>query len=150
MPAAGYAVAVAIPVTALALLAREQVGFVITFDKNAIAAATDITRANPGLYTALVWWQEALQPRWFYLVGTAVAAWIWWRHGPPPRKGIVSAGGAPMKSRAIWGFVIVAGLLLLLTALVVLIGIVLVKKVRIPKATINSAKQIPAALKPGD
>ena len=105
MPAAGYAVAVAIPVTALALLAREQVGFVITFDKNAIAAATDITRANPGLYTALVWWQEALQPRWVYLVGTGVAAWIWWRHGPPPRKGIVSAGGAPMKSRAIWGFV---------------------------------------------
>ncbi len=91
MPAAGYAVAVAIPVTALALLAREQVGFVITFDKNAIAAATDITRANPGLYTALAWWQEALQPRWVYLVGTGVAAWIWWRHG--------------LKSRAIWGFV---------------------------------------------
>ncbi len=105
MPAAGYAVAVAIPVTALALLAREQVGFVIVFDKDAIAAATDITRANPGLYTALAWWQEALQPRWVYLVGTGVSAWIWWRHGPPPRKGIVSAGGAPMKSRAIWGFV---------------------------------------------
>lgn len=49
-----------------------------------------------------------------------------------------------------WGFFIVAGLLLLLTALVVVIGIVLVKKVRVPKATINSAKQIPAALKPGD
>ena len=56
--------------TALALLAREQVHFIITFDKNAIAAATDITRANPGLYTVLAWWQEALQPRWVYLVGT--------------------------------------------------------------------------------
>ncbi len=94
----------AVPVTALALLAREQVGFVITLDRDAIAAATDITRANPGLYTALAWWQEALQPRWVYLVGTGVSAWIWWRHSPPPRKGMVSAGGAPMKSRAIWGF----------------------------------------------
>jgi undecaprenyl-diphosphatase len=87
----GYAVAAAVPVTALALLAREQVDFVIRFDKDAIAAATDITRANPGLYTALAWWQEALQPRWVYTVGTGVAAWIWWRHG--------------LKSRAIWGFV---------------------------------------------
>jgi len=51
---------------------------------------------------------------------------------------------------AIWGFFIVAGLLLLVTVLVVVVGIVLVKKVRIPKATINSAKQIPAALKPGN
>jgi undecaprenyl-diphosphatase len=84
-------VAAAVPVTALALLAREQVDVVITFDKNAIAAATDITRANPGLYTVLVWWQEALQPRWVYLVGTGVAAWIWWKH--------------KLKSRAIWGFV---------------------------------------------
>ena len=49
----GYAVAAAVPVTALAFFARENVGVVITFDKNAIAAATDITRANPGLYTAL-------------------------------------------------------------------------------------------------
>ena len=87
----GYAVAAAVPVTALALLAREQVGAVIQFDKNVIAAATDISRANPGLYTALVRWQEALQPRWVYLVGTGVCAWLWWRHG--------------LKSRAIWGFV---------------------------------------------
>jgi undecaprenyl-diphosphatase len=87
----GYAVAAAVPVTALALLARERVGFVIEFDKNVIAAATDVTRANPGLYTALIWWQEALQPRWVYVVGTGVCAWIWWKH--------------QLKSRAIWGFV---------------------------------------------
>jgi membrane-associated phospholipid phosphatase len=87
----GYAVAAAIPVTALAFFARENVGVVITFDKNAIAAATDITRANPGLYTALAWWQEALQPHWVYLVGTGVCIWLWWKHG--------------LKSRAIWGFV---------------------------------------------
>ena len=35
LPAVGYAVAAAVAVTALALLAREQVGAVITFDKNA-------------------------------------------------------------------------------------------------------------------
>ncbi len=87
----GYAVAAAVPVTALALLARERVGFVIEFDKNVIAAATDVTRANPGLYTALIWWQEALQPRWVYVVGTGVCAWIRWKH--------------QLKSRAIWGFV---------------------------------------------
>ena len=87
----GYAVAAAVSVTALAFLARENVDVVITFDKNAIAAATDITRDNPALYAALAWWQEALQPRWVYLVGTGVCAWLWWRHG--------------LKSRAIWGFV---------------------------------------------
>ena len=91
LPAVGYAVAAAVPVTALALLAREQVGVVIAFDKEAIAAATDITRTNPGLYTALAWWQEALQPRWVYIVGTGVCVWIWWKH--------------KLKSRAIWGFV---------------------------------------------
>jgi undecaprenyl-diphosphatase len=78
-------------VTALALLARERAGVVITLDKDAIAAATDITRASPPLYTALVGWQEALQPRWVYLAGTAVCVWLWWKHG--------------MRSRAIWGFV---------------------------------------------
>jgi undecaprenyl-diphosphatase len=83
--------AAAVPVTALALLAREKVGVVITFDKDAIAAATDITRGNPGLYTVLVGWQEALQPRWVYLLGSGVAVWVWWRHH--------------LKSRAIWGFV---------------------------------------------
>lgn len=51
---------------------------------------------------------------------------------------------------AMWGFFIVAGALLLLTVLVVVVGIVLIKKVRIPKATISTAKEIPAAFKPGD
>lgn len=51
---------------------------------------------------------------------------------------------------AMWGFFILASVLLLLTVATVFVGILLIKKVRIPKATINSAKQIPAALKPGD
>jgi membrane-associated phospholipid phosphatase len=84
-------VAVAVPIAALALAARESVGTIIDLDKAAIAAATDITRANPGFYTALSWWQEALQPRWVYIVGTGVAVWLWWKHR--------------LKSRAIWGFV---------------------------------------------
>ena len=87
----GYAVAAAVPVTALAFVARENVGVIIAFDQDAITAATDITRDNPGLYTALSWWQEALQPRWVYIVGTGICAWLWWRHH--------------LKSRAIWGFV---------------------------------------------
>lgn len=91
LPAVGYAVAAAIPVTALALLVRERVDVVINLDNAAILAATDITRSHPRLLTALLVWQEALQPRWVYLVGTGVAVWIWWR--------------SRLTSRAIWGFV---------------------------------------------
>ncbi len=87
----GYAVATAVPVTALALLARDKVDAVIAFDDAAIRAATEITRAHPALATALVVWQEAFQPRWVYLVGTGVCVWIWARRG--------------LRSRAIWGFV---------------------------------------------
>jgi undecaprenyl-diphosphatase len=83
--------------------AREQVGFVITFDKNAIAAATDITRANPGPYTALVWWQERAQPRWPTSSGPASPPGSG-GGTVPPRKGIVSAE-VPHEGRAIWGFV---------------------------------------------
>ena len=63
---------------------------------------------------------------------------------------IVSIGLALLIARwvgAIWGFFIVAGVYLLLTVLVVVIGIVLIKKVRIPKATIATAKEIPATFK---
>jgi membrane-associated phospholipid phosphatase len=91
LPAVAYAVAAAVPVTALALLVRERVGAVVTLDQNAIAAATNVTRVNPVLHTALIRWQEALQPVWVYVVGTGVCGWIWWRHG--------------LRSRAIWGFV---------------------------------------------
>ena len=91
LPAVGYAVGMAVPVTALALLVRERVDTVLSFDTATIVAATDLTRANPGLYTALVAWQEAFQPIWVYTAGTGVCAWLWWRHG--------------RKARAVWGFV---------------------------------------------
>lgn len=87
----GYAVGTALPVATLAFLAREKVDWIISADNAAIVAATDVTRSHPGLLTALLWWQEALQPRWVYIVGTGVCVWLWRRHR--------------LKSRAIWGFV---------------------------------------------
>jgi uncharacterized membrane protein len=47
----------------------------------------------------------------------------------------------------VWAFFIVAGLYVLLAALVVVIGIVLIKKVKAPTKTIKTAKEIPAAFK---
>ncbi len=91
LPAVGYAVGMAVPVTALALLVRERVDVVLSYDAAAITAVTDLTRSHPGLCTALVTWQEAFQPIWVYSVGTGVCAWLWWRHR--------------LKTRAIWGFV---------------------------------------------
>lgn len=46
-----------------------------------------------------------------------------------------------------WAFLIVSGVFLLLALLLILIGVVLLKKVRAPRRTIASAKGIPAALK---
>lgn len=91
LPSLGYAVAVAVPVTALALLVRERFDAILAFDEAAVRAATDVTRAHPGLYTALAIWQEAFQPRWLYLVGTGLCVWLWVRHR--------------LKTRAIWAFV---------------------------------------------
>jgi hypothetical protein len=46
-----------------------------------------------------------------------------------------------------WAFLIVAGAYLLLAALLIVIGIVSLKKIRAPERTISTAKEIPAALK---
>lgn len=46
-----------------------------------------------------------------------------------------------------WAFLIVAGGYLLLAALLILVGIKLLKKIRAPEKTIAAAKEIPAALK---
>ena len=46
-----------------------------------------------------------------------------------------------------WAFLIVAGVYLLLALLLILIGVVMIKKVRAPQKTISTAKEIPAALK---
>ncbi|MGI9084608.1 MAG: phage holin family protein [Aeromicrobium sp.] len=46
-----------------------------------------------------------------------------------------------------WAFLIVAGAYLLLALFLILIGVVMVKKVKAPQKTISTAKEIPAALK---
>jgi hypothetical protein len=46
-----------------------------------------------------------------------------------------------------WAFLIVAGAYLLLAALLIVVGIVSLKKIRAPERTISTAKEIPAALK---
>ena len=46
-----------------------------------------------------------------------------------------------------WAFLIVAGVYVVLTILAVILGVVLIKKIRAPQRTIDTAKEIPAALK---
>ena len=46
-----------------------------------------------------------------------------------------------------WAFLIVAGAYLLLALLLILLGVVMIKKVKAPTKTIATAKEIPAALK---
>ena len=46
-----------------------------------------------------------------------------------------------------WAFLVVAGIYLVLTILAIILGIVLLKKIRAPERTIATAKEIPAALK---
>jgi hypothetical protein len=46
-----------------------------------------------------------------------------------------------------WAFLIVAGVFFVLALLIIVIGIVLLKKIRAPRRTIETAKEIPAALK---
>jgi undecaprenyl-diphosphatase len=88
--AIGLGLAFAVPITALAFFAREKFQPVIALDDAAIRAATDVTRANPGLKTFLLVWQEATQPRWPYIAATVLCVWVWRRHG--------------LRSRAIWAF----------------------------------------------
>jgi undecaprenyl-diphosphatase len=83
-------VGVAVVVTLLAFLVRSRFDPVLSLDQRAIRGATDVTRAHPALRQALIVWQEALQPRWVYIVATAVCLWVWLRHG--------------LRSRAWWAF----------------------------------------------
>jgi hypothetical protein len=46
-----------------------------------------------------------------------------------------------------WAFLIVAGAYLLLVVLLIVVGIVMIKKVKAPTRTIATAKEIPGALK---
>ncbi|AWB90986.1 phage holin family protein [Aeromicrobium chenweiae] len=46
-----------------------------------------------------------------------------------------------------WAFLIVAGVYLLLAAVLILVGVKMLKKIRAPEKTIATAREIPAALK---
>ena len=84
----GVGVAVVMPL--LAFLVRSRFDPILSLAQRAIRGATDVTRAHPGLNRALVVWQEALQPRWVYVVATAVCLWVWLRRG--------------LRTRALWAF----------------------------------------------
>ncbi|MEI2766536.1 MAG: phosphatase PAP2 family protein [Dermatophilaceae bacterium] len=74
-----YAVAVTLPVGAIAFLVRTQWEPILRIDEDTIVAATAFTRQHPALFQTLVAWEEAFQPRWVYLVGTLVCLWTWRR-----------------------------------------------------------------------
>ncbi len=86
-----YGVVFAVPIGLLAFVVREKFLPVIEFDQAVVRAATDVTRANPGLRTALLAWQEVTQPRWLYIAATAVCVIVWRRHR--------------LTTRAAWAFV---------------------------------------------
>ncbi|WP_024288856.1 phosphatase PAP2 family protein [Cellulomonas sp. KRMCY2] len=89
--AVGFALGFGLPVAALAFLIRAQVSPVVHVDELAIAAATDVTRANPALRSVLLIWQAAFEARWVNLVVTGACVWVWRRHG--------------LASRALWAFI---------------------------------------------
>lgn len=91
LKAVGYGLAFAVPITALAFIVREKVRPVIDLDERLITAATDITRDNPWLRTALLAWQEVSQPRNLYVLATVVCVIVWRRYH--------------LRSRALWAFV---------------------------------------------
>lgn len=79
--AAAFAVALTVPVVALAILIRAEAGGVVELDRAAVAAATDLARDRPVLRGALLAWEEATQARWLNLGVAAVALWAWRRRG---------------------------------------------------------------------
>jgi undecaprenyl-diphosphatase len=92
LKAVGFGLAFAIPVTVLAFVVREKFLPVIELDERLIIAATDITRDNPWLKTALLVWQEATQPKWVYIVASAVCLVVWRRH-------------RELATRCLWAFI---------------------------------------------
>lgn len=84
------AVGFAVPVTLLALVVRGSRSELVEGDRAAIAAATAVTRDHPGLRSALLVWQTALQPLPVYVVASLVCLLVWWRTGH--------------RARAVWCF----------------------------------------------
>jgi undecaprenyl-diphosphatase len=83
-------VAFLVPVLLLAYAVREKWDPLIDADNRAIVAATDWTRSHQAVQ-ALLALQSWTQPWKVYIVGSAVALWVWLRKG--------------MRGRALWAFV---------------------------------------------
>lgn len=86
------AVGAALAVGLLGFVGRSYADPVQRFDKWAVLHATDVTRAHDGLFTALVAWQQALQPLWVYLTASIICA-------------IVAARWPALRVRALWAWV---------------------------------------------
>ncbi|GAA2727550.1 phosphatase PAP2 family protein [Cellulomonas aerilata] len=91
MRAAIAAAALGLPFVVLALVVRARLAAVQPFDESVIRAATDLTRAQPGLRGALLVWQECFRAGWVNLAVTGLCVWAWRRHG--------------LRTRAVWAFV---------------------------------------------
>ncbi|MCA1780596.1 MAG: phosphatase PAP2 family protein [Dermatophilaceae bacterium] len=91
-----YALATAVGVATLAVLVFT--GATERFDQAAVTAATDVTRAYPGLREALVVLEELTRPVWLYAVATVVCVVAgWWAR--MPRRALA----AWLTMMAIWG-----------------------------------------------
>ncbi|MEP7160674.1 MAG: phosphatase PAP2 family protein [Dermatophilaceae bacterium] len=85
---AAAAVVTCLPVAVLTVIVTRGWDPLARLDERTIRSATDVTRAHPLLFDALIAWQEAFQPWHVYLVA-AMAAGVVWR--------------AALRARAAWG-----------------------------------------------
>lgn len=79
------AIAVAAVTTVAAYLLRGRLDAIVALDEAAITAATDVTRANPALRTALLVWEHAFLERYVYGAAALVCWWVGRRRGMPRR-----------------------------------------------------------------
>lgn len=86
--AVATAVALALPVAALAALVRLEYGPLVLLDESTILAATDLARSDPVLRDLLLAWQVAFQAVWVNLVALTVCVLVGRRPG--------------MRARALW------------------------------------------------
>ncbi len=77
-----------LPVGVLSVLVTRGWEPLVRFDERAIRSATDVTRAHPLLFDALIVWQEVFQPWRVYLVAGAAVVVVW---------------RAALRARAAWG-----------------------------------------------
>ncbi|HMM94226.1 phosphatase PAP2 family protein [Phycicoccus sp.] len=85
-----YAAVVAVVFFGTGFLLRSKWDPLINADDAAIRALVPITRDHPRLLDFWLFWQGAFLPRTLYLIGTALAVWLWLGKG--------------MRTRAWWAF----------------------------------------------